>query len=84
LSKIRVRNLTHVEYRGSAPGADPPDTCTAADTGVGAIDLGGDPLTRHCHPRIHVRQTGANNIGVGTHKLGANNNDAELKVYFLK
>jgi hypothetical protein len=33
---------------------------------------------------IPVSQTGANNIGAGTEKLGANDDGAELWVHFLK
>jgi hypothetical protein len=41
-------------------------------------------LTRHDQLGFHVRQTDANNIGAGTHKLGANDDGVELKVHFLK
>jgi hypothetical protein len=41
-------------------------------------------LTRHGQPGFHVRQTYANNIGAGTHKLGANDDGAELRVHFFE
>jgi hypothetical protein len=52
--------------------------------GVGAKIYGADPLTRHRQLALHVSDIGANNIGAGTHKLGANDDGAELRVYFLK
>jgi hypothetical protein len=52
--------------------------------GGGPKFLGPDPLTRHRQLALHVSDIGANNIGAGTHKLGANDDGAELRVYFLK
>jgi hypothetical protein len=51
---------------------------------VGAKIYGADPLTRQRQLGLHVRETGANTVGVGTHKLGAKDDGAELRVHFLK
>jgi hypothetical protein len=41
-------------------------------------------LTRHSQLGLHVRQTGAKNIGAGTQRLGANDDGAEHRIHFLK
>jgi hypothetical protein len=41
-------------------------------------------MTRHNQLGLHVRQTGAKNVGAGTHKLGAKDDGAEHRVHFLK
>jgi hypothetical protein len=56
--------------------------CSADARGVGATISGADPLTRHGQLGLHVRQTDTNNIGADTHKLGANDDGAELRVHF--
>jgi hypothetical protein len=42
------------------------------------------PLTRHDQLVFHVRQAGANIVGVDRHNIDANDDGAELRVHFLK
>jgi hypothetical protein len=64
-------------------GANPPDSFFAAEMGVGAKIYGADPLELDTSAAMY-ENAGAKEGGATMRCLGANDDGAEQRVYFLK